>query len=79
MPLKPLSCKRQQSDCMEGIFVKRKSISDYVFSYNAIGFSGINYYVQKVSNRLPFLLNKLLAIIFFLLLFFQLFLLAVVY
>ena len=58
---------------------EKNSIFDYVFSYIAIGFSGINYYVQKVLNRLPFLLNKLLAIIFFLILFFQLFMIADVY
>lgn len=64
----------------EGNVRKEKtSIFDYVFSYIAIGFSGINYYVQKVLNRLPFLLNKLLAVIFFLILFFQLFMIADVY
>ncbi|MBM7604838.1 hypothetical protein JOC75_002842 [Metabacillus crassostreae] len=58
---------------------EKNSISDYVFSYIAIGFSGINYYVQKVLNRLPFLLNKLLAITFFLIIFFQLFMIADIY
>ncbi|KAB7672565.1 hypothetical protein [Bacillus sp. B1-b2] len=64
----------------EGHVRKEKtSIFDYVFSYIAIGFSGINYYVQTVLNRLPFVLNKLLAIFFFLILFFQLFMIADVY
>lgn len=64
----------------EGNVGKEKtSIFDYVFSYIAIGLSGINYYVQTVLNRLPFVLNKLLAIIFFLILFFQLFMIADVY
>lgn len=43
-----------------------KGISGLTTKYFAIFSSGINYYVQKVLNRLPFIFNKFLAIVFFL-------------
>lgn len=50
------------------VFQERETILDYVFKYIAIYFSGINYYVQLTLLKLPLLLNKLLAIVFVLLL-----------
>ncbi|EWG08836.1 hypothetical protein [Cytobacillus firmus] len=47
------------------VFEEPKSILDYCFKYFAITTSGINYYVQTVLNRLPFILNKLVAAFFF--------------
>ncbi|MBP3040679.1 hypothetical protein J9303_14400, partial [Bacillaceae bacterium Marseille-Q3522] len=47
------------------VYEGKKSMLGYATKYIAIMTSGINYYVQNVINRLPFLLNKLVAILFF--------------
>lgn len=47
------------------VFEEPKNILDYCFKYFAITTSGINYYVQTVLNKLPFILNKLVAAFFF--------------
>jgi hypothetical protein len=47
------------------VFEKPKNTLDYCVKYFAITTSGINYYVQTVLNRLPFILNKLVAAFFF--------------
>lgn len=51
------------------VFEEPKSISGYFFKYIAIVTSGVNYYVQNVLSRLPFILNKLGSVLFFVLLF----------
>ncbi|MCR8849895.1 hypothetical protein NQ095_15865 [Rossellomorea sp. SC111] len=48
------------------VFEGKDSFIGYFNKYTAIFTSGINYYIQNVLNRLPFLVNKLLAICFFL-------------
>lgn len=48
------------------VFEGKDSLIGYFNKYTAIFTSGINYYIQNVLNRLPFLVNKLLAICFFL-------------
>jgi len=47
------------------VFEKPSSAIGYAFKYFAMYSSGINYYVQTICNRLPFVLNKIMAIIFF--------------
>ena len=47
------------------VFEKPASTMGYTFKYFAIFSSGINYYFQMICNRLPFVLNKLVALIFF--------------
>ncbi|KAF0821941.1 hypothetical protein V7200_07960 [Cytobacillus firmus] len=47
------------------VFKKPNGILDYCFKYFAITTSGINYYVQNLLNRIPFILNKLVAAFFF--------------
>lgn len=47
------------------VFEKTTSTIGYAFKYFAIYSSGMNYYVQVVCNRLPFVLNKLVSSIFF--------------
>jgi hypothetical protein len=42
-----------------------KSIPGFFFKYIAIITSGVNYYVQNVLNRLPFIVNKLASVLFF--------------
>ena len=51
------------------VFEEPKSIPGYFFKYIAIITSGVNYYVQNVLNRLPFILNKLGSVLFFVLFF----------
>ena len=48
------------------INVEEKSTNSfgYTFKYLTIFGSGLNYYVQNVCNRLPFIFNKLLSILF---------------
>ncbi|BAC14768.1 hypothetical protein [Oceanobacillus iheyensis HTE831] len=53
------------------VFGKKTSLLDYIFKYIAIFFSGINYYVQKILLKLPLILNKLIAIVFVLVLLWQ--------
>lgn len=53
------------------VFKEPESVLDYATKYFAIYSSGMNYYVQSILNRLPFVLNKLLAIVFFLFVLFQ--------
>jgi hypothetical protein len=48
------------------VYEENDSLIGYFNKYTAIITSGINYYIQNVLNRLPFLVNKLLAICFFL-------------
>jgi len=47
------------------VFEEPKSFLDFCFKYFAMITSGVNYYVQNVLNRLPFILNKLAAALFF--------------
>jgi hypothetical protein len=51
------------------VFEKPKSILDYTFKYFAILSSGINYYIQVLFRRLPFIVNKLASILFLIFLF----------
>ncbi|MYL57820.1 hypothetical protein GLW20_09900 [Virgibacillus halodenitrificans] len=51
---------------------EKKKIADYVFMYIAILFSGLNHLVQSVLDRQPLLINKLIALLFILLLSMQL-------
>lgn len=48
------------------VFEGKDSLVGYFNKYTAIFTSGLNYYIQNVLNRLPFLVNKLLAICYFL-------------
>ncbi|MGN1402362.1 MAG: hypothetical protein ACI4XL_12770 [Bacillus sp. (in: firmicutes)] len=48
------------------VFEKTTSVIDYTFKYFAMYSLGMNYHVQLLCNRLPFILNKLMALIFFL-------------
>ena len=48
------------------VFEGKDSLVGYFNKYTAIFTSGINYYIQNVLNRLPFLVNKILAICYFL-------------
>ncbi|WP_061810547.1 hypothetical protein [Rossellomorea vietnamensis] len=48
------------------VFEGKDSLVGYFNKYTAIFTSGINYYIQIVLNRLPFLMNKILAICYFL-------------
>ncbi|MCG1030108.1 hypothetical protein [Virgibacillus halodenitrificans] len=50
------------------VYPENDSITNYFFKYIAIVFSGLNYYVQSILDRMPLLINKLLAIVFLLLL-----------
>lgn len=47
------------------VFEEKGSLVSYFYKYVAIFTSGINYHVQNVLNRLPFMINKLLALCFF--------------
>ncbi len=47
------------------VFEEPKSIPGFFFKYIAIITSGVNYYVQNVFNRLPFIVNKLASVLFF--------------
>ena len=47
------------------VFEEPKSIPGFFFKYIAIITSGVNYYVQNVLNRLPFIVNKVASILFF--------------
>lgn len=53
------------------VFEEPESISDYTYKYFAILSSGINYYIQIIFRRLPFVLNKLAALLFLLTLIFM--------
>lgn len=48
------------------VFEGKDSLVGYFNKYTAFFTSGINYYIQNVLNRLPFLVNKILAICYFL-------------
>ncbi|WP_419892954.1 hypothetical protein [Oceanobacillus kimchii] len=50
-----------------------KSLLDNVFKYLSIYLMGVNYFVQKQLQKLPLLINKLIAIIFVLFLVWQMF------
>ncbi|MBM7604845.1 glucan phosphoethanolaminetransferase (alkaline phosphatase superfamily) [Metabacillus crassostreae] len=47
------------------VFEESSSIADYFFKYIAVLSSGVNYYIQGVFSGLPFLVNKMAAIFFF--------------
>lgn len=47
------------------VYVQPTTTLDYTFKYFAIFSSGMNYFMQTVFNRFPFILNKLAAIILF--------------
>ncbi len=51
---------------------EKKKIADYVFMYIAILFSGLNHLVQSVLDRQPLIINKLIALLFILILSMQL-------
>lgn len=48
------------------VYEKPKTLLDYCFKYIAIITSGVNYHIQNLLNRLPFILNKLASVFFFL-------------
>ncbi|MFD1334459.1 hypothetical protein ACFQ4N_02540 [Oceanobacillus iheyensis] len=50
-----------------------KSLLDNVFKYLSLYLMGVNYFVQKQLQKLPLLINKLVAIIFVLFLVWQMF------
>lgn len=47
------------------VLEKRTGFSNYAIKYFAMFILGLNYHVQVVINRLPFLLNKIMAVMFF--------------
>ncbi|WP_272031733.1 hypothetical protein [Oceanobacillus kimchii] len=55
------------------VYSEKSTVFDYIFKYIAIFFSGINYYVQITLLKLPLFINKLIAIVFVLLLLWQAF------
>lgn len=46
------------------VFEEPESILDYAFKYFAILSSGINYYIQVLFRRMPFIINKLASVLF---------------
>lgn len=46
------------------VFDECNNSIDYAFKYLAICSSGVNFYVQKLLIRVPFILNKVIAIVF---------------
>jgi hypothetical protein len=56
-----------------------KRISDYFYKYCGIFMLGFCYYIQQILSRLPFLLNKLFAVLFLLLLVWQFFVVIGIY
>lgn len=56
-----------------------KSKSDYFYKYCGIFMLGFCYYIQQILSRLPFLLNKLFAVLFLLLLVWQFFVVIGIY
>ncbi|OAT73150.1 hypothetical protein A7K69_03970 [Parageobacillus thermoglucosidasius] len=57
----------------------QKSISNYFFKYVTLFIMGFNHYIQLLLSKMPFLLNKLFAILTFLVLILQSFVLLGVY
>uniref|UniRef100_A0A7U3YG29 Uncharacterized protein n=1 Tax=Geobacillus sp. (strain Y4.1MC1) TaxID=581103 RepID=A0A7U3YG29_GEOS0 len=57
----------------------QKSIFNYFFKYLALFIMGFNHYIQLLLSKMPFLLNKLFAILTFLVLILQSFVLLGVY
>jgi succinate dehydrogenase hydrophobic anchor subunit len=57
----------------------QKSIFDYFFKYLALFIMGFNHYIQLLLSKMPFLLNKLFAILTFLVLILQSFVILGVY
>ncbi|MCJ0929954.1 hypothetical protein MST22_02100 [Virgibacillus halodenitrificans] len=55
------------------VFDKRNTKMDYFYKYIAIFTTGINYHTQQLLRSVPLVINKLLAVIFVLLLIWQLF------
>ncbi len=53
------------------VYSEHKSVMDYTFKYIAVLFSGLNYCVQITLLNLPLIINKLVAVIFVLLLLWQ--------
>ncbi|HEY4552938.1 MAG TPA: hypothetical protein VIG80_07065, partial [Bacillaceae bacterium] len=51
-----------------------ETLLGHAFKYVAIYTSGMNYHIQKVLRRLPFVLNKLGAVVLFLLMLWSFFL-----
>lgn len=47
------------------VLEKRTGFFNYAIKYFAVFILGLNYHVQVVINRLPFILNKIMAVIFF--------------
>ena len=47
------------------VLEKRTGFFNYAIKYFAIFILGLNHHVQVVINRLPFLLNKIMAVMFF--------------
>lgn len=61
------------------VYEEKKGILDYTFHYLAMFFSGVNYHIQLIFNRTPFILNKLFACIFCFFSFFLLFAFVAIY
>ncbi|MED0652490.1 hypothetical protein P9246_10150 [Aeribacillus pallidus] len=57
----------------------QKSIFNYFFKYSALFIMGFNHYIQLLLSKMPFWLNKLFAILTFLVLFLQSFVILGVY
>uniref|UniRef100_A0A7U3YG15 Uncharacterized protein n=1 Tax=Geobacillus sp. (strain Y4.1MC1) TaxID=581103 RepID=A0A7U3YG15_GEOS0 len=57
----------------------QKSIFNYFFKYSALFIMGFNHYIQLLLSKMPFLLNKLFAILTFLVLILQSFVVLGVY
>ncbi|MEC2158224.1 hypothetical protein [Virgibacillus halodenitrificans] len=55
------------------VFVKCKTKKDYFYKYIAIITTGINYHTQKLLRFMPLVINKFLAVLFVILLVWQLF------
>ncbi|WP_338778776.1 hypothetical protein [Metabacillus sp. FJAT-52054] len=56
------------------VFENKRTVSNYLFEFLAVAFSGLNYYTTNVLYRLPLFIRLPLHILFYLLLLWQLFL-----
>lgn len=60
-------------------YTDKQGILSLFNKYTTLALFGLNYFVQLVLNRLPFLLNKLFALLFFGLLLIQWFIIMVIF
>ncbi|PLT29798.1 hypothetical protein [Peribacillus deserti] len=60
-------------------FEEKDSIRTYFFKLIALTFSGLNYYAQDIIYRVPFVVSRLISIVFFLFLLWQMFLLTMIF